>query len=114
MVLESRFTCVILLHETPLTTRMKVSLQAHPASWNRHPCPPPPNHLKEAENPSVQNNELVILQGKSPDQNPLAKLSLQGTRVMAGDRSHGRNHAPESSTPLPMIPGAQETHFCLI
>lgn len=38
---------------------------AHPICPNLHQCPRPPNHLKEAKNPSVRNNELTVPNGGS-------------------------------------------------
>lgn len=63
---------------------------------------------KEAKNPSVWNNELIILQGKSPDRIPRAKPSLPRNRKWLRMGPTVGTTSPESRAHLPMIPGAHK------
>ena len=78
-------------------------------------CPLPSNHLREAKKlPSVQNNELAVLQGKSLDQVTTAVLFLSETLSQNRGCVPGGGHAPESRPHHSMVLGTQKTVFCLI
>lgn len=80
----------------------------HPTSPSFHQCPLPPNQLKEVQNPSVQNNELAVLQGKSPDQITTAERSVYETLRHGWGRVPGGDHTPETP-PLHDPRGSRDT-----